>query len=132
MATSLAKFTSRYFNKAVTKAASAATAAIGGYIALKYMDDPDKEGDCGSGRSAYQKFPAANDFPDLRKHNNCMATHLTEDVYKKLRDVVRISSVFEIFPVINTNILTCRGYDLWFTTILHIINIIIPRCAAYT
>ncbi len=84
---SFANFASRYF----TKAASAAGAAFAAYNASKYIGDSN-EGDCGSGRSAYQKFPAANDFPDLRKHNNCMATHLTEDVYKKLRDVVRAQS----------------------------------------
>jgi len=40
-----------------------------------------------SARSAYKKFPAEKDFPDLTKHNNCMASNLTADIYKKLRDL---------------------------------------------
>ncbi len=30
----------------------------------------------------------SSDFPDLRKHNNCMATALTPAIYAKLRDKV--------------------------------------------
>uniref|UniRef100_A0A3Q2YMJ2 Creatine kinase S-type, mitochondrial n=1 Tax=Hippocampus comes TaxID=109280 RepID=A0A3Q2YMJ2_HIPCM len=33
-------------------------------------------------------YPASSDFPDLRKHNNCMATALTPAIYAKLRDKV--------------------------------------------
>ncbi|PWA26643.1 hypothetical protein CCH79_00001243 [Gambusia affinis] len=33
-------------------------------------------------------YPPSSDFPDLRKHNNCMATALTPAVYAKLRDKV--------------------------------------------
>ncbi|XP_061553882.1 creatine kinase, mitochondrial 2a (sarcomeric) isoform X1 [Phycodurus eques] len=33
-------------------------------------------------------YPASSDFPDLRKHNNCMATALTPAIYSKLRDEV--------------------------------------------
>lgn len=32
--------------------------------------------------------PRSSDFPDLRKHNNCMATALTPAIYAKLRDKV--------------------------------------------
>uniref|UniRef100_A0A6I8P849 Creatine kinase S-type, mitochondrial n=1 Tax=Ornithorhynchus anatinus TaxID=9258 RepID=A0A6I8P849_ORNAN len=38
---------------------------------------------------AYERpklFPASADFPDLRKHNNCMAECLTPAIYAKLRD----------------------------------------------
>ncbi|XP_061589981.1 creatine kinase, mitochondrial 2a (sarcomeric) isoform X1 [Cololabis saira] len=31
-------------------------------------------------------YPPSADFPDLRKHNNCMATCLTPAIYAKLRD----------------------------------------------
>nr|XP_029137453.1 creatine kinase U-type, mitochondrial-like isoform X1 [Labrus bergylta] len=31
-------------------------------------------------------YPPSSDFPDLRKHNNCMAAALTPAVYAKLRD----------------------------------------------
>ena len=37
-------------------------------------------------KTAYSNFPAADDFPDLTKHNNWMANCLTKDVYNKLRD----------------------------------------------
>ncbi|KAJ8380670.1 hypothetical protein SKAU_G00014480 [Synaphobranchus kaupii] len=33
-------------------------------------------------------YPPSADFPDLRKHNNCMATALTPSVYARLRDKV--------------------------------------------
>ncbi len=35
-----------------------------------------------------KKFPAAEDFPDLTKHNNWMAKCLTPEIYAKLRDRV--------------------------------------------
>ncbi|XP_074546235.1 creatine kinase, mitochondrial 2a (sarcomeric) isoform X1 [Halichoeres trimaculatus] len=31
-------------------------------------------------------YPPSSDFPDLRKHNNCMASALTPAIYAKLRD----------------------------------------------
>ncbi|XP_077353923.1 creatine kinase, mitochondrial 2a (sarcomeric) isoform X2 [Festucalex cinctus] len=33
-------------------------------------------------------YPASSDFPDLRKHNNCMAAALTPAIYARLRDKV--------------------------------------------
>uniref|UniRef100_A0A3Q3KJD8 Creatine kinase S-type, mitochondrial n=1 Tax=Monopterus albus TaxID=43700 RepID=A0A3Q3KJD8_MONAL len=33
-------------------------------------------------------YPPSSDYPDLRKHNNCMASALTPAVYAKLRDKV--------------------------------------------
>ncbi|XP_057303984.1 creatine kinase, testis isozyme-like [Hydractinia symbiolongicarpus] len=39
-------------------------------------------------KSAYNRFPADEDFPDLSKHNNWMAKCLTKDIYKNLRDKV--------------------------------------------
>ncbi|KAI4882335.1 hypothetical protein NFI96_017506 [Prochilodus magdalenae] len=33
-------------------------------------------------------YPPSADFPDLRKHNNCMASALTPAIYAKLRDKV--------------------------------------------
>ena len=36
---------------------------------------------------AQKNYPREEDFPDLTKHNNWMATCLTPDIYKKLRDV---------------------------------------------
>jgi creatine kinase len=31
-------------------------------------------------------YPDSADYPDLRKHNNCMASHLTPAIYAKLVD----------------------------------------------
>ncbi|NXN70254.1 KCRS kinase, partial [Himantopus himantopus] len=31
-------------------------------------------------------FPPSADYPDLRKHNNCMAECLTPAIYARLRD----------------------------------------------
>ena len=39
-------------------------------------------------KSAYNRFNAENDYPDLSKHNNWMANCLTKDIYMKLRDKV--------------------------------------------
>ena len=36
--------------------------------------------------AAWEKFPPMADYPDLRKHNNLMAKHLTPRVYAKLRN----------------------------------------------
>ncbi|KAG7281859.1 hypothetical protein CRUP_031108 [Coryphaenoides rupestris] len=33
-------------------------------------------------------YPASAEYPDLRKHNNCMASHLTPAIYAKLCDKV--------------------------------------------
>ena len=33
------------------------------------------------------KFPPQEDYPDLSKHSNHMAKHLTLEIYAKLRDV---------------------------------------------
>lgn len=41
-------------------------------------------------KQAYRRFMPMNDYPDLSKHNNCMANVLTPQLYAKLRDVVRI------------------------------------------
>ena len=48
-------------------------------------------------KQAYIKFPAKADFPDLSKHNNCMATHLTSELYRRLRERVRKKSSFSLF-----------------------------------
>ena len=39
-------------------------------------------------KMAYQNFMPAMDFPDLSKHNNCLANHLTPTLYDKLRNLV--------------------------------------------
>ncbi|KAG5261745.1 hypothetical protein AALO_G00287880 [Alosa alosa] len=39
-----------------------------------------------SARDRSKLYPPSADFPDLRKHNNCMASALTPAIYAKLRD----------------------------------------------
>ncbi|XP_045141320.1 creatine kinase S-type, mitochondrial isoform X2 [Echinops telfairi] len=39
-------------------------------------------------REQHKLFPPSADFPDLRKHNNCMAECLTPAIYAKLRNKV--------------------------------------------
>eukprot|EP00794_Sanderia_malayensis_P014311 gene14311-biopygen11438 len=71
--------------KVLKAAAASLGAAVTGYkVKTQFFGDETK---CANGRAAYQKFPASSDFPDLRKHNNCMASHLTTSLYKKLRDL---------------------------------------------
>lgn len=55
------------------------------------------------------KFPPLADFPDLSRHNNYMAKHLTEQVYAKLRDV-KTSSGFTFDECIQTG---KSSNDLW-------------------
>ena len=37
-------------------------------------------------KSAYSRFPADEDFPDLSQHNNWMAKVLTKDIYQRMRE----------------------------------------------
>uniref|UniRef100_G3NVC1 Creatine kinase U-type, mitochondrial n=2 Tax=Gasterosteus aculeatus aculeatus TaxID=481459 RepID=G3NVC1_GASAC len=38
------------------------------------------------GAPVRRSYPASAEYPDLRKHNNCMASHLTPAIYAKLCD----------------------------------------------
>ncbi len=50
-----------------------------------------------------KKFPAAEDFPDLTKHNNWMAKCLTPEMYANLRDKVTPNG-FTIDQMIQTGV----------------------------
>jgi len=50
-----------------------------------------------------KNFPAADDFPDLSKHNNWMAKCLTPEIYEKLRDKVTPTG-FTLDKVIQTGV----------------------------
>ena len=41
---------------------------------------------CANTKSVIDHFLHSADFPDLRKHNNCMASALTPTIYARLRD----------------------------------------------
>ncbi|XP_058381949.1 creatine kinase S-type, mitochondrial [Diceros bicornis minor] len=43
---------------------------------------------CAEAREQHKLFPPSADYPDLRKHNNCMAECLTPAIYAKLRNKV--------------------------------------------
>lgn len=58
--------------------------------------------------SSQAKFSPAEDYPDLSKHNNHMAKHLTSKVYAKLRDV-KTSSGFTLDDCIQTGDSSCTG-----------------------
>ena len=53
--------------------------------------------------SNQKNFPASEDYPDLRKHNNWMAKCLTPEIYEKLRDKVTPSG-FTLDKIIQTGV----------------------------
>ncbi|NXM91067.1 KCRS kinase, partial [Oenanthe oenanthe] len=67
------------------RAAPALIAAAGsGALAAGYL-----LGQPGVSAAVHEKrklFPPSADYPDLRKHNNCMAECLTPAIYSRLRD----------------------------------------------
>ena len=83
----MASFFSKLGPKALTTiagAAGAAAAAIGFAASTNTAENRWSQV-----KKAYTRFPAVSDFPDLSKHNNCMANHLTPKMYSKLREKVR-------------------------------------------
>lgn len=59
-------------------------ASVGaGALASGYMLT---EGSAAAAAERRRLYPASADFPDLRKHNNCMASALTPSMYARLRD----------------------------------------------
>ncbi|XP_056307501.1 creatine kinase, mitochondrial 1 [Danio aesculapii] len=46
----------------------------------------NREQHVSAGSSVRRIYPPSAEYPDLRKHNNCMASHLTPAVYAKLCD----------------------------------------------
>ncbi|XP_057305812.1 creatine kinase M-type-like [Hydractinia symbiolongicarpus] len=55
------------------------------YAMLRSPSLGGKKGRAGV-KKAYQQFDSMMDYPDLSKHNNCLANHLTPSMYKELRD----------------------------------------------
>uniref|UniRef100_A0A8C6TGX2 Creatine kinase, mitochondrial 2b (sarcomeric) n=1 Tax=Neogobius melanostomus TaxID=47308 RepID=A0A8C6TGX2_9GOBI len=61
-------------------------ASVGaGALASGYMFT---EGSAAAAAERRRLYPPSADFPDLRKHNNCMASALTPSMYAHLRDKV--------------------------------------------
>lgn len=81
----MASFASNRLFKIVTASATAAAVTAYGLSQLGSASD------CHTGKRAYKIHPPMNDYPDLRKHNNCLANHLTPFLYSELRDKVRVT-----------------------------------------
>jgi len=56
-------------------------------ITVKNYGTEGKATSSGGCRSAYKKFSASQDYPDLSKHNNWMSKTLTPELYAKYRNV---------------------------------------------
>ncbi|MGH0171797.1 UNVERIFIED_CONTAM: hypothetical protein FKN15_062001 [Acipenser sinensis] len=55
-----------------------------GSLVTAYLINNDKVH--ASAQSSRRRYPASAEYPDLRKHNNCMASHLTPAIYAELID----------------------------------------------
>ncbi|KAK6476909.1 creatine kinase U-type [Huso huso] len=55
-----------------------------GSLMTGYLINKDKVH--ASAQSSRRRYPASAEYPDLRKHNNCMASHLTPAIYAELID----------------------------------------------
>jgi len=72
-----------FSSRRLVYAASAIGVGAGAYVAINYLT-----GGSLSLKRFYagrQEFHAMDDYPDLRHHNNCMATHLSPRLYTKLK-----------------------------------------------
>ena len=80
----------RYLSNNVIKlvTASVAAGAVSAYGLSQIGVVP--ESSCDAGKRAYKIFPPKKDYPDLDKHNNCLAHHLTPKMYETLRGKVRL------------------------------------------
>ena len=78
----------RLASSKVLKAAGAGLAAVATAVGVFEYKTNTVQNQCKSLLSAYDKFPPMADYPDLRKHNNCLANHLTPTLYSKLRNKV--------------------------------------------
>jgi len=77
-----------------------------GSLALLYklLSHVQKAGDENEPKlKAYREFPPEMDYPSLLQHNNCMAHHLTPELYAELRDKVT-SNGFALDQAIQTGI----------------------------
>ena len=89
-----------FFMRSFAKTAALGVGAI--TAALVGVEASTEKGCVGSLKKAYRSFMPTSDFPDLSKHNNCLANHLTPTLYNKLRDLVSfcdivLLNIFAIF-----------------------------------
>ena len=81
-----------FFMRSFAKTAALGVGAI--TAALVGVEASTEKGCVGSLKKAYKAFMPKADFPDLSKHNNCLANHLTPTLYNKLRDLVSFCDIF--------------------------------------
>ena len=80
-----------FFMRSFAKTAALGVGAI--TAALVGVEASTEKGCVGSLKKAYKAFMPKADFPDLSKHNNCLANHLTPTLYNKLRDLAGLYDV---------------------------------------
>ncbi|MEQ2179682.1 Creatine kinase U-type, mitochondrial [Goodea atripinnis] len=56
---------------------------VGGSVAAGFLLHREQ---VTAGEPLRRRYPASAEYPDLRKHNNCMASNLTPAIYAKLCD----------------------------------------------
>ena len=82
---------SMFVRSAAKKVFALSGCALGIGAGMLYSRTPTAPATMGSKdglRKAYVDFKSDEDYPDLSKHNNCLANWLTKGMYEKLRDVV--------------------------------------------
>jgi creatine kinase len=73
-------------NKREILIVSAIGLGVSAYAAAKFFSSSGSL--CSKNYGSHRQFHAMDDYPDLRTHNNCMATHLSPRLYSKLKDAV--------------------------------------------
>ena len=87
-----------FFMRSFAKTAALGVGAI--TAALVGVEASTEKGCVGSLKKAYRSFMPASDFPDLSKHNNCLANHLTPTLYDKLRNLVSFCDIIVLLNFI--------------------------------
>ena len=83
------------FGRSFVSKIAVGVSAVAGAAVYASGQGTSAEGACSKAlRQANRNFLPGNDFPDLSKHNNCLANHLTPTLYNKLRDLVSLCDIF--------------------------------------
>ena len=101
-----------FFMRSFAKTAALGVGAI--TAALVGVEASTEKGCVGSLKKAYKSFMPKADYPDLSKHNNCLANHLTPTLYNKLRDLVSLCDIF----LLNLNVMSQYFSRIYFSQLL--------------
>ncbi|XP_039513923.1 creatine kinase, mitochondrial 1 [Pimephales promelas] len=77
MASSFARVLSSKSKVGILSLVGAGSLTVGFFLNREHVN---------AGSTVRRIYPASAEYPDLRKHNNCMASHLTPAIYAKLCD----------------------------------------------